>query len=535
VGSPIRKIRRIAGGLAPPGTRRRQGLNHLVDPQTASQEAAYAAWVRTAEDTRSPAALPAGGPTISLVVPVFNPPEPSLTALIVSVLEQSYRRWELCLADASTDGRCAETVRRLAAGDERVRLLALGENRGIAGNTNTAIEAATGEYLAFLDHDDTLAPFALAAVAAAVTDDPSVDLVFTDEDKLSGDGRRRSSPFFKPGWSSDLFTCANYLSHLVTVRSGLAGALGGLREGFDGAQDYDFLLRLLERDPVIHHIPRVAYHWRMVTGSTARDPSAKRAAQSAGARALGEHLARRGVPARVVPMSGDATSYRVSYDLVGTPTIHVLTAAGSPAGTVPIAAAEGLAVQALSDLAAVADLPPTDLVLLRELPGTPRDEGWLQDLAAVAQQPGTGLVAPALTDAGGGVAALGYVAAGDRLWPAFAGDVLDRWTLAGWSGWPRNAVALGGWAVATAATVRQALGASGGDRTIARLSLAAHRAGLRNVTWPFARVVTPEAVAPVALPEPVDDPYLNPNLAPGSPLSQGMPAGRKALSGSRHR
>jgi hypothetical protein len=196
-----------------------------------------------------------------------------------------------------------------------------------------------------------------------------------------------------------------------------------------------------------------------------------------------------GIPATVEPATPDSTTYRLRYDVPHRPQVHVVAAA-----------------EELQPLAA------GDVVLIVELEGAPEDPRWLEELAAVASQPGVGVVAPALHTPTGASAGIGYVARGQHLWPLFAGEPLDRWTPAGWPAWPRNLVAVGGCAVLRAGLARELL-AEGAELGIVSLSLAAHRRGLRNVHWPFAGFVTSSELEPVDLEEPVEDPYASPNLA----------------------
>jgi len=237
-------------------------------------------------------------PVVSIVVPVYNPPDAFVEALIQSVLKQTYPKWELILADAGTSPTVRALLDRHAVADGRIRVVLLPENRGIAGNTNAAIAAATGEFLAFADHDDTLAPFALYEVLTAINDHPDADFLYSDEDKIDSVGER-CEPYFKPDWSPETLRSRNYICHLTTLKRSLVEQLGGIRTGFDGAQDYDLVLRASEGAKRIVHIPAVLYHWRMHAASTSSNKSSKNYAFDAGKRALVEHLQRVGVDASV--------------------------------------------------------------------------------------------------------------------------------------------------------------------------------------------------------------------------------------------
>lgn len=263
-------------------------------------------------------------PKISVVVPVFKPPAKYLEALIQSVLAQTYPHWELCLADASpaAEPTTRRILEKFAAADPRVRVEFLPENRGIAGNTTAALALATGEYVAFADHDDTLAPFALYEIAAAANAHPDADFFYSDEDKLDAAGDR-VEPNFKPDWSPETIRSRNYVCHLTVLKRTLIDAAGGVRPGFDGAQDYDLVLRASEKAARIVHVPHVLYHWRMHALSTASNKGSKTYAFENGKRAVAEHLARVGVDGSVFdgPTLG---TYHVVYHLRTQPLVSVI-------------------------------------------------------------------------------------------------------------------------------------------------------------------------------------------------------------------
>ena len=249
-------------------------------------------------------------PLISILVPVYNTPERYLREMILSILRQSYDNWELCLADASSQDAPEKVIRSFA--DKRIRYQRLAENRGIAENTNMAIAMARGEYLALLDHDDTLRPGALYEVAKAINE-TDADFLYSDEIVLSEDLKRLKGFHFKPDFSPDTLRGCNYITHL-SVFSRRLGEAAGLFEdaAFDGAQDHDFILRLTERAQRICHIPKVLYTWRAHGGSTAGGAEAKPYAALAGARAVKAQLDRLGLAGEVEPLPGPG-SYRVRY------------------------------------------------------------------------------------------------------------------------------------------------------------------------------------------------------------------------------
>lgn len=265
----------------------------------------------------------ARSPKISVVVPVYNPPAEFLEAMIASVREQTYANWELCLADgASSAPHVRPMLEKAAAGDSRIRAVFLPANNGIVGNSNAAIRIASGEFIALLDHDDTLAPFALHEIAAAINAQPEADFLYSDEDKLDRQGRR-VEPNFKPDWSPETLLARNYICHLVAIRRTLFEAIGGFRPGFDGAQDHDLVLRATEAAKQIVHIPRVLYHWRMHEQSTAANKGSKTYAFDAGKRAVADALTRRGIDASVHDGAVLGT-YHVVYHLRSQPLVSVI-------------------------------------------------------------------------------------------------------------------------------------------------------------------------------------------------------------------
>lgn len=270
----------------------------------------YRYWVeandRLSEEDTDALRLAAGRlaqrPRISVLLPVFNPRPEWLRRCIESVLAQAYPDWELCVADdASTDPGVGELLRRYAHLDPRIKVVFRAENGHISAATNSALELASGEWLALLDHDDELAPHALYMVACTINEHPRAGVIYSDEDKVDGEGGR-FDPYFKPDWNHDLLLGHNMISHLGVYRARLVREVGAFRRGFEGSQDYDLALRCVERlaPEQIVHIPHVLYHWRAVPGSTALAKGEKSYAASAGERAVAEHLARSGVPDVVV-------------------------------------------------------------------------------------------------------------------------------------------------------------------------------------------------------------------------------------------
>ena len=237
-------------------------------------------------------------PLISILTPVFETPVPWLCEAIESVLAQVYENWELLLIDdGSTTNDLLRALPALAGGDRRIRLVRLESHRGISAALNKGIDLASGEWVAFLDHDDVLEPDALFQNARLLQENPELDLIYSDEDKLTDHGF--DSPILKPDWSPDFFLSCNYLCHMIFLRRHLVQEVGRFQSQFDGSQDYDFLLRVSERTNRIHHIPRVLYHWRRSENSSASDVRQKPGQLEASWRAIEAHLKRRDEQAHV--------------------------------------------------------------------------------------------------------------------------------------------------------------------------------------------------------------------------------------------
>lgn len=280
----------------------------------------YAAWIAR-HDELTPARLDelqsrvgalSDPPLISVLMPVFDPPERLLREAIESVRSQVYERWELCIADDhSTRPHVAKMLRAYADLDPRIKVVFRETNGHIGRATNSAFGLAGGDWLALLDHDDVLRPHALAELALEIARRPDAALIYSDEDKLSPDGERLD-PYFKPDFSRELLRSQNYFNHLTAYRADVVRAVGGWRPGYEGSQDYDLNLRVFERvgGTRIHHIAKVLYHWRAGAGSTASSGTAKNYAYRAGLRALEDHLRRTGLAAGIEAAPG-VQYYRV--------------------------------------------------------------------------------------------------------------------------------------------------------------------------------------------------------------------------------
>lgn len=237
-------------------------------------------------------------PKISILVPTFNTPKDLLIEMIESVRNQSYANWQLCIADGSDQEETKNILKEYVSKDNRITVSWLDKNYGISGNTNKALELADGEYTALFDHDDVLELNALYEVVSSLQK-VHHDIVYTDEDKLNGKTLQYEDPNFKSDYNEDLLLSHNYITHFFVVKTNILREAGGFNSEYDGAQDYDVILKCVEKTNDIHHIAKILYHWRMHEGSTALNPESKMYCYIAGEKAIQHHLDRIGVKAKV--------------------------------------------------------------------------------------------------------------------------------------------------------------------------------------------------------------------------------------------
>ena len=262
-------------------------------------------------------------PVFSVVMPVYNVEKQWLESAIESVLSQQYPHWQLCLVDdASSEPHIRGVIDRYVEADSRIYAGFNEDNLGIAATSNAALALADGNYVALLDHDDELTADALLQCAVVVENNPDVDLIYSDEDKISIKGKL-STPFFKPDFSEELLQGQNYIGHFVVLRRSLVEEIGGFQAGYEGAQDYDLLLRICENTRQIEHIPGILYHWREVAGSTAASYASKSHAWEAGKQALTAHIKRAGINATVACAKHPGT-YQVSHAIDSTPLVSII-------------------------------------------------------------------------------------------------------------------------------------------------------------------------------------------------------------------
>ena len=234
-------------------------------------------------------------PLLSVVVPMYNTNQKYFAELIDSLKNQTYTKWELCLADGSP--KKDDYFENYVKDDKRIKYKFLNKNGGISENTNAAIEFATGDFIVFSDHDDLLPPFAFYEVVKAINDNPDAEYIYSDEDKIEAGVRK--DPHFKPDYSPETLLSQNYISHLSVVSAKLLKKVGVLRKEYDGAQDFDFTLRATHEAKQVVHIPKVLYHWRICEGSTAKDFAVKQYAIDAGKNAIKDFLNTQGIKSTI--------------------------------------------------------------------------------------------------------------------------------------------------------------------------------------------------------------------------------------------
>jgi GT2 family glycosyltransferase len=379
-------------------------------------------------------------PLISVVMPTHDTEPRHLRAAIGSLRAQEYPTWELCIADdGSTRSATRRAVSRWAARDDRIKVRLLERNAGISVASNAGLAGCRGELVAFLDHDDALAPEALGLAARAFSD-REIDVLYTDQDKLTPGGDR-ADPFLKPDWSPVYALGAMYVGHLLVARRELVEQAGGFDPAFDTIQDFELLLRLSERTQRIQHLPRVLYHWRAIPGSIALDPSEKGGVGDLQARAVNEHLRRRGIAAEAVPH--ETLPHRVRLrprPRREWPKVSVVIPARAGAQRTARWARERTGYPALEVIVEESDGPFRPAALANE--GARRAEGeylvflgedtevtvpdWIERLLLFAELPRVGVVGPTITRPDGLVDAAGFaIGLYDPAAPAMRGFPAD--------------------------------------------------------------------------------------------------------------
>lgn len=470
-----------------------------------------------------------------LLVPLHHTRTAWLEELIESVRAQTYSHWRLHLAVAENEApTLLSRIDHWAALDQRVQLLRLPRNDGISSTTNAALNGAEGDFVGLIDHDDRIAPNALYEFARLLAEDPGADLIYSDEDYLSANGRRRYRPVLKPDWSPHLILGYNYVGHFTVVRRSLLVELGGLRSECDGAQDWDLVLRVASRTQRIRHIPRVLYHWRAVPGSCALEPLAKPWALASQRRAVTDHLAGQQLAAQVT--TGPTGMQRLVWSLDRQPLVSLV---------IPTRDQLPLIGRLVNDLLEATDYGPREIILVDSGSSDPRvwaqyrrwqstngvrvvglpgpfnysracnvgaaaaegqvlaflnndlevvEPGWLAELVRWALRPGTGLVGPQLLYPQGTLQHAGIVVGGEQLgWHLFRHARPATGSRLGPIGTYRDCLALTGACQVLRREVFDQLGGFDEEFELCysdfALALAAHRAGYRNLITPYAALV----------------------------------------------
>ena len=478
---------------------------------------AYASWRQPqAKASRAPEGL-----RISLVLPVCDTNPTHLAEAIASVRAQTYTNWQLCIADdASTDAHIAPALAGAADADLRITTLRLPRRAGIAAASNAALRLATGAYVGFLDHDDLLAPHALARMAAAIVEHPQADLLFSDEDQLSG--TKLCAPYFKPGFDPELLLAQNLVGHLALYRRGLLDRLGGFASGLDGSQDWDLALRATRAIPAarIRHVPDVLYHWRQHAASFSTQAPDR--ARQAGLRAVQAQL-----PPGTAASPDPALPQwlRVTHPLpTPAPTLSVIVRPGFTPPEDPDYPAFEVVEGGLSAAARA-----TGQVLLFVCAGLHAPApGWAATLVAQTMRPEVGAAGPRIDHPDGRIAQSGLILHPRRIAETLSpdSDAADP-GYRGQFGLTRSVSALSLDCLAVRRDAFQAAGgldAAFGPYAGVDLCLRLARAGLRCVWTPQARLRYAKRPRPAADPEAARlmqarwgdilarDPYLNPNL-----------------------
>jgi glycosyltransferase involved in cell wall biosynthesis/GT2 family glycosyltransferase len=532
-------------------------------------EEEYAAWIAETEPgaaeleaQRSAAASHPYQPLISVILPVHRVPCPVLGQTLASVQAQTYGKWEIC---ASHDAPDAADVRQLlqtaAAADRRIKLVLQDGALGISENSNRCLALASGDYIALLDHDDVLAPFAFHEMVVALNEDREADFLYSDKDMLPQDGSRRYNPLFKPRFDPKMLLSANYLTHLNLIRTKLVREVGGWHREMDGAQDWDLFLRICERTTRIRHVARVLYHWRVVPTSVASGVEAKPYALEAQLRALNAHLRRKQADATVVRVQ--TFHYRVRWSLgAATRVACVLDARAAPeriSAAVDELLAEGrrgeLQIATCAVLPSDLPAPPSarltavlaapsdgypagqietwlreqraDAVLFLDAELIPAEPGWLRELVQwVIADREVGFASPLVLDEAEKIHDAGWIPPKDGAGalPLFRGLPKESFGLFGAPSWYRSLTAASPAALAVGGRwLREAGIPPVSDKENCFLDLAKRitAPGGRGIHVPFARLKRPDGTRsgprkPWSA-DP-DDPTFHPRLRTDSPV-----------------
>ena len=300
---------------------------YMVMGTAAEPENLYQIWIEKNEPTKEELQEQKNtkfkiNPKISIIIPMYNTPVNFFEELVDNLIGQTYSNWELCLADGSPEEN--KELEKIYKKDERIKYKFIGENKGIAGNTNEALSLVTGDFVALLDHDDLLPLFSLYEIVKCINENPDVEFIYTDEDKFEKLGGKRYDPYFKSDFAPDTLRANNFICHFSVFKKELMDKLGGFISEHDGAQDYDILLRMSEETNKIVHIPKILYHWRVHALSTAKaGGTAKPYAYEAGIKAIQDHINRLGLKG-TVEQGNTLGTYKINYEVIGNPKVSII-------------------------------------------------------------------------------------------------------------------------------------------------------------------------------------------------------------------
>lgn len=565
----LRNVEPLPDLAAPPPPPLPPTQGATVQPGALAVPEQFAGWISAFEPTaaeleaQARAAPPhnAARPLFSIVLPVYRVPTGVLRATLASVTGQTWRDWEVCVAFAEEPGSENHLLlQELAAADPRIRIEVLADNGGISRNSNAALAIARGEFVALLDHDDELTPWALHDMAQAIARHPEADFLYSDKDSINADGTVRQNPLFKPGWSPEMLYSVNYLTHLNVMRRGLVVRVGGWRPETDGAQDWDIFIRVSEVAREIRRVPGVGYHWRIIEGSTSTGISAKPYAAAAQLRTLKDWVYRQSLPASVSPHG--ESGFRVNWDLPYDARVDVVlhgeaepaklrsilallrqdlgeqlgavsfvragASAGAPAllageeGVQEFRCAERALAATVRQAVAAGSAP---VVLLLDAAVRNWVPGSLREISAWAMlHPEIGFAAPLLLDSANVVVEAGRVVGdANRTQPLFHRSPLRQWGAFGGPLWYRNVSAASPSALAIKRSAWAGDAFTGAALLDACTALCARArdAGLRGVVTPHARVFVArpgKAAAGDYDPGFARDPYFHPSFGSVVPM-----------------
>ena len=316
--------------ILPKGSKRREFAKKIyvkIFGEYTEEEKIYKKWIEQNEPNKAELEKQKNikfniNPKISIVVPVYNTPENFFEELVQSLQKQTYSNWELCLADGSPEP--IKYMQQYPKKDERIKYKIIGTNKGISGNTNEALTLATGDFIGLLDHDDLLPAFSLFEVVKTINENPEVEFIYSDEDKLETTKGPRYGVFFKPDFSPYTLNSSNYICHFSVFKKELMDKLGGFRSEYDGSQDFDIVARASELTKNIIHIPKVLYHWRAHKNSTAQNSNSKPYAFEVGKQVIKDHI-KRNLNTDVEVTDGlTPGSYEIKYSVKNNPKVSII-------------------------------------------------------------------------------------------------------------------------------------------------------------------------------------------------------------------